>query len=117
MAWTMLTTLPALASAASYSSRSSPTASPTSIRRRNGTRRILSEARRALSHREGERQPVPRRCEGTRPARVERARWVVRKVEVDDQPVAVDTEVGALDRVEHVATAPVGLGATRRVGD
>ena len=70
-------------------------------------------------------QPLPRvdrhvdgvlgRRQRAHPARVVPARRVVREVEVDDDALAVRSEVGALRRVEHVAATAVAGAAGGRV--
>ncbi len=57
-----------------------------------------------------DREPVPGWRQRAGPAWVERARRVVGEVEVDDPRSGrrVAAEIGALGRVEHVATGPVG---------
>ena len=49
------------------------------------------------------------------PAGVVRARRVVGEVEVDDEPAAFAAEVGALDRVKHVAATAVCRRGCRRI--
>ena len=71
----------------------------------------------ALARADLDRQPVGRRRERTRPARVVGARRVVREVEVEYEPVALAAEIGALDGVEHVPAAAVAGRAARRIGE
>jgi len=62
-----------------------------------------------------ERQPVLRRRQRARPARVVDARRVVRVVEIEDESVRPGAEIGTLDRVVQVAAAAVGAAPVRRV--
>ena len=70
-----------------------------------------------LARPDGDRQPVLRRAERADPARVVRARRVVGEVEVEDEAAVLFAQVGALDRVEQVPAAAVGLAARRGVGE
>src|SRR5215210_1005090 len=59
------------------------------------------------------RQHVGGRSERADPPRVVGARGVVGEVEVEQEALSDHAEIGALDRVEHVAPAAVGLRAAR----
>ena len=86
---------------------------------RSGRGRALCRRGRHLPRPGRNRHAVLGRREGAAPARVVRARRVVGVVEVQHQaapPVPV-AEVGALDRVEQVAAAAVGLAAGEGVAE
>src|SRR5829696_10043605 len=75
------------------------------------------KSREALARVVADIEPVLWRGEGARPARIKRARRVVREVEVEDHGSCrdVSTEVRALGRVEQVAAGSVRLRAVRAV--
>ena len=77
----------------------------------------LSDGGEALTRADRQRKPILRRRERARPARVVRAGGVIGEVEVEHEPLALATEVGALDRVEQVPARAVRRVAARLVGE
>ena len=71
----------------------------------------------ALARAHRDRQPVGRRRQRARPARVVGAGRVVGDVEVEHEPPVVGAQVRALDRVEQVAAGAVGLAPARRIAE
>src|SRR5919199_2083145 len=64
-------------------------------------------------------KPVLRRSKRAGPAWIERARWMVGEVEIDDQCPGgrIPAQVGALHRIEHVAPRRIRLLAVGRVAN